>query len=1186
MDEEKVLSYISPSNSINNIPYSNFILPMLIKRKMLNDLYDDNINDDENNEGGGYERKRARKSLYENFELLKEQKLEEHDICIDHFKDMEKYCEKIYELKNIYNFLFNNININYNNYDILYVNKKFCTINCNNMIYDNNLFIDNFIYNLFNYDKMDKGYLLPNDVIKYGKENIHNITHDIYNNNIFLKNKKKTRKNIGRRYLNCISNQLLYIDDLSRHDILLLISFFIQLQNEQKKNEKEERNLENIANINEIKMNIYSLNDIYNYYYKEKMYQCFTCGLRFITSMEKLNHLENHYKKSQYYMNNSEGTSISKSKKRFIYLDHINLPIEVFVCKNYSIFEDFYDNVVTKNMASFNFQGSHVEEQILDDNNDMNNYYNDDENIFYYDEAEEKKKKIIIKDESKNNDNLYFSYHNNQINTHHPHKDKNLKSFLSNNTKNNIQNEIYNIYNMSSHNNNVGNIFNFKKTYNNIDNFFNNKETVHNMINPNMVIDKNKKKRNILNDREKSSNEINFFDYIYGNENTYDVYLSNYYTVTEDNSVLINYINGPTMYRNIMKCLEIKDIYNYKFPSWIPKRSINNFFIKRINELDKDPMSIPKKTNIYTNMLSGRTPGSNYPLNKYNLQDDIIINNNINRNNNLKEKNKKKINVINKKNLWNICTTTHEFYNNKGLCPINVFLNYEKEITVQEETEKIYQNDNDDNKKESDACPFQNSICTQENVENNNVLYSFLNIFNEKYFSHTDIFKNILLFYIRKHYFMITNELKDNVDFNELHSRLFQYIYNNYSKTISIFNINNYKIDTCFLCKQNFSFEYSYEYNDFYYTNVICVDLKNVYENHDMEDIEEETKTNYDIDMSIKRIDHMCDEYIYNNNNNNNNNNSYDIMDTSLYQKHKELNQLWKECNKEMYDNRLTHPELLNNKINKNEINNCPNDNNIKNVNNMNEYDNININNIFNEIKKIIDDNCLVENTIIESSMDYNNNMNIINKKNKKRDNTMNHYNNLFKNLCIPYDTLDTLHRIKKSNITGNTNMTTNNFNNNTTQEEGYTNEEIDNFVKNYDNITNDIKNAVFQSTYQNRCTSKNNKNCFNDIIMSYINNDENKKREHTNIYFPSKNYTYTNFTYFHIQCFKNYIEYSILPYYFLTKLNDKYFKNIILGAITDLYNSYKNICNKNNSTDLKISNFKKKRQFHKRRHF
>lgn len=390
MDEEKLLNYTSPSNSINNIPYSNFILPMLIKRKMINDLYNDNINDDENTGGGIYDRKRARKSLYENFELLKEQKLDEHDICIDHFKDMEKYTEKICELKNIYNFLFNNVNIDYNNYDILYVNKKFCTINCNNIIYNKNIFIDNFIYNLFNYHKIAKGHT-QNDVIKYGKGNLYNVAHDVYNNKYV-----KKKKNIGRRYLNCISNQILYIDDLSRHDILLLISFFIQLQNEQKKNEKEEKNLENIANINEIKMNIYSLNDIYNYYYKEKVYQCFTCGLRFMTSMDKLNHLENHYKKSQFYLNNSERSSFTKSKKRFLYLDHINLPIEVFVCKNYSIFEDFYDNVVTKNMASFNFQGSHIEEQILDDNNDNDSYHNDDEKI-YYEEGEKKKKKMKVK---------------------------------------------------------------------------------------------------------------------------------------------------------------------------------------------------------------------------------------------------------------------------------------------------------------------------------------------------------------------------------------------------------------------------------------------------------------------------------------------------------------------------------------------------------------------------------------------------------------------------------------------------------------------------------------------------------------------------------------------------------------------------------------------------------------------
>ncbi|CZU00282.1 hypothetical protein CYL21_2647 [Plasmodium falciparum NF54] len=1163
MDEEKLLNYTSPSNSINNIPYSNFILPMLIKRKMINDLYNDNINDDENTGGGIYDRKRARKSLYENFELLKEQKLDEHDICIDHFKDMEKYTEKICELKNIYNFLFNNVNIDYNNYDILYVNKKFCTINCNNIIYNKNIFIDNFIYNLFNYHKIAKGHT-QNDVIKYGKGNLYNVAHDVYNNKYV-----KKKKNIGRRYLNCISNQILYIDDLSRHDILLLISFFIQLQNEQKKNEKEEKNLENIANINEIKMNIYSLNDIYNYYYKEKVYQCFTCGLRFMTSMDKLNHLENHYKKSQFYLNNSERSSFTKSKKRFLYLDHINLPIEVFVCKNYSIFEDFYDNVVTKNMASFNFQGSHIEEQILDDNNDNDSYHNDDEKI-YYEEGEKKKK-----DESKNNDSLY-SYLHTKIHTH-PNKDKNQESFLNNNTKN-IQ-EKYNVYNMLSYNNNnnnnndVANLFNFKKTYNNIDNFFHNKETIHNMINPNMAVDKNKKKRNILNDREKGSNEINFFDYIYGNENTYDVYLSNYYTVTEDNSVLINYINGPTMYRNIMKCLEIKDIYNYKFPSWIPKRSINNFFIKRIIEIDKDLIGIQKKTNIFTNILSGRTPSNTFPLNSYNIQDDLNINNNTN--NNLKGKNKKKIDVINKNNLWNICTT-HEFYNSKGLCPINVFLSYQKENTLDHQTEHSDKNDHDD-KEESNNYPMQNSICTQESVENNHVLYSFLNIFNQKYFAQTDIFKNILLFHIRKHYFMIINELKDNIDFNELHSRLFQYIYNNYSKTISIFNINNYKIDTCFLCKENFSFEYSYEYNDFYYTNVICVDLKNVYENDDVEDTEEDANKNYDIDMSIKRIDHMCDEYVYNNN-------SYDIMDKCLYEKHKELNELLYENNKEMSDDAITQVELLNNKMVNNEINECSNHNNIKKVNNINTYDNININNIFTDIKKIIDDNCFLGNTIIESNMDCNFHMNIINKKNKKKDHIMNHYNNLFKNLCIPYDTLDILHRIKKGDITGKTNMTTNNFSNNTTNDEGYTNEEIDNFLKNYDNITNDIKNAVFQSTYHNRSPSKN-KNSFNDIIMSYIYNDENKKKQHSNIFFPSKNYTYTNFTYFHIQCFKNYIEYNILPYYFLTKLNDKYFKNIILGAITDLYNSYKNICNKRNNRDLKISNVKKG-QIHKRRHF
>lgn len=123
----------------------------------------------------------------------------------------------------------------------------------------------------------------------------------------------------------------------------------------------------------------------------------------------------------------------------------------------------------------------------------------------------------------------------------------------------------------------------------------------------------------------------------------------------------------------------------------------------------------------------------------------------------------------------------------------------------------------------------------------------------------------------------------------------------------------------------------------------------------------------------------MCDEYVYNNN-------SYDIMDKCLYEKHKELNELLYENNKEMSDDAITQVELLNNKMVNNEINECSNHNNIKKVNNINTYDNININNIFTDIKKIIDDNCFLGNTIIESNMDCNFHMNIINKKNKKKD--------------------------------------------------------------------------------------------------------------------------------------------------------------------------------------------------------
>ncbi|CRH01339.1 conserved Plasmodium protein, unknown function [Plasmodium relictum] len=1166
MNEEILSKYVS-NNTINNTPYNNYFCTK--KRNKMK--YEDNTEN-------GHVNKKAKLSLYENFELIKKKKLNENDVCIDHFKDMEKYIERIQELKSIYDFLFDD-NLS-NSHDILCVNKKFCSIELNDII-DKNIFFDDppENCNLSNYEKTNINN--TNALIKKKRKegNNKNISENIKENLALVNNINKNEQylqlksdnlTIGKKFLNSVSNQLLYIDDLSMYDVLLLFSFVIQLQNEQKNNEKEERSLEIIANIDEFKTNSYCLKEIYKYYYKERSFQCFTCGLRFYTSLDKLNHIENHYKKNKNYMNSSEKTGIIKNKKNSIYLDHVNLSIEFFICKNYSFLEDLYDNVVTKNSNSINFQNSF-------DSNIKNSFdnYNNINNLLNLKRDSNLNNQINLSSEinfknDKYDSNIEINL-NNQLNLN----DKNKVISNKNNDENNESISFYmNNENISSEENNmctndknIENIFDFTKKCNDIDSFYYSNQ---NVSEKNI---KEKNRTNLENDIKSTSdnnNKINCFDFIYGNQNTYDVYLSKYYTITEDNNVLINYIDGVTMYKNIMKCLEIKDILSYDFPSWIPKRSIDSFFIKRVTEMNQN---IGNQKNV-----------SNISINK--STNNFFTNNN-------SDNNKYKENLGMQNNIWKICTK-NDFYVSKNLSPLNVFLSTsrgfnnksneienvafhkidkknlnnitnfntffkginnnlkENKCILNLEEEQIFTNKHTLKSQQVDIQESKgNDILKSQELYSDsifqNILRSFLNIFNEKYFLQNNVFKHIFLFYLRKSYFLMLKNFENNVEFNEIQSRLFNYIYDNYTQKISIFDINNYHHNKCMLCKEVFSFDYSYEHNDFYYVDVISVDLNNIFE--------DDEKEGYDFNLSADKINEAC-ECIYNEKIydiiNNESNNTEEFFNTEETTKKENI----KECS--LYELHFN---------NKNDI----------------IFNSINIDDFFEDIKNLINENCFLRRSYIESSLDYNYQIKNFKKK-KKKDDFIYHYNNLFKSFCIPYETLDILYKLQKESIEKNKISTQiKDF----YVKKEFVIEEINTFTKNFENIINDITGDLLENSYKNRSKI----NSFKEIIKSYIYYDNKKKNIYSSFYFPSKNYIHTNFTYFHKECFKNYIEYYILPYYFLGKLNDKKFKEIIISTIKNFFNAYENICKfinrdkQNVSHELKKQRIKKEK-IKKRKHF
>ncbi|KAI4836700.1 zinc finger protein [Plasmodium brasilianum] len=1214
---EDILNKYSARNGIYNTPYSSFFNAQ--KRSILEE---DNINNDDD----GHVNKKAKVSVFENFETLKKKKLKENDICIDHFKDMEKYIEEIQELKNIYNFLFSD-NLS-NSYDILSVNRKFCSIECNDDIIDKSIFFDpstECFNNMISYDKScfssyvsnynskalirkkKKKENTSNEGLQKGKEEKLILRSILKSSNMVSTAKKNTNNNddillmqlkgdkstsVGKRFLNSVSNQLLYIDDLSMYDVLLLLSFVSELQNEQKENEKEERNLEIIANIDEFQINAFSLKDIYRYYYKERCFQCFTCGIRFCSSLEKLNHLEIHYKKNRNYMNSSEISSIIKSKKKFIFLDHMNISIEFFICKDYSFFEDLYDNVVTKNSNSFNFHSA------FDFNKKtiyLNNNYDNLKNSSFLKSNVNSSDMINVNNELDGlnnshqcsfprkgrmneglNDNMEIICKNKKTD-----KERTLAYYIMKDYPHNVGNNICLL-----EENNVQMLFNFTKGSNDMDNFFYAKQ------NETGKSGKEKDRRNYIESNDikelgENSNEMNFFDFICENQNTYDVYLSNYYTVTEDNNVLIKYIDGESMYKNIMKCLEIRDITTYEFPSWVPQRSIQNFFVKRITEMYQHVSN----DKIYNNLLIGKNITSAY-MNKYNMDD-------------LKED---KLDV--KNNLWTLCTN-NDFYISRNLFPINIFFStckkkknydlldnaehgsndnpYGEKLKRDEHFHNPFTNytnskkikvELDDKSKEgineSFSTTYQNVMskgsvfienekekkCLGEEQHNPNsneddymIFSSFINIFKEKYFLQTEVFKDILLFYLRKSYFTIynSNNLKNNTDFSEIQSRLFNYIYSNYPIKVPIFDINSYHLNYCFLCKEKFAFDYSYEYNDFYYIDVISVNLNNFF-------FEEDEEGNYNLNKSAKRIDQGSEKDLYNEI-------SCDILDKNINEaqhflkiienKHKENANMKKKIEKKGSSHTISCG------INKND--------------DLLHIDSIDIYDIFDSVKMLIDENCLLRRTIIEPAVNYRNyhqtkNAKHINsaknaknekyakymkytKNSKRKDDSISYYYNLFKKFCIPYETLSVLHNIQKSN---SDNYKINNNQGNPHINKEYVNEEVDKFIENFEKVSYEVTNSILEDIYKK---TKREKNTFNEIIKCYIDDDNKKKENHNNMYFPSKNYTNTNFTYFHNDCFKNYIEYYIFPYYFLRKLDDKILNQIIILSIKSFFNAYQHIC-------------------------
>ncbi|GAW82500.1 hypothetical protein, conserved [Plasmodium gonderi] len=1329
--DEGILSKCSTKNSINNIPYSNFL--MAEKRKLMED--DNNISRYNNI----YMNKRVKVSLFENFESLKKQRLSENDICIDHFKDMDKYINQVKELKDLYNSLFTD-NLK-DEHDLLYVNKKFCSIQCNDII-DRNIFFENSTERsnsgLYNYGK--SVVTLPNDalikkkqinevnidevtsneidtsevdtdeadfrciemyegdrwknlkmerknakikgtIFPKGRRNVNN-TQKINEENLcsYLRYNKRMRT-LGKRVLNCVSNQILYIDDLSMYDILLLVSFVTQLQNEQKENEKEEKNLEVMANIDDFRVNAHSLKEIFRSYYKEKCFQCFTCGIRFSTSLEKLNHLENHYKKNKYYTSSTmEKAGVNRNKKKIIYLDHMSIPIEFFICKDYSIFEDVYENNVTKNCNSFYYNSNFDTE--LKTINVNNNYENVNDFPFLKSSKGEKKAESNFVNQAVGlTADWAYDAAEHAGARHSFVEDSNLEAHLNKvdkfvrnkkeRSQDRCQEETLDFYISSKihkmkeirdtcFDNNAQNLFHFRKNSSEIDHFFWSKWNNDTQRRKNEKKSK-KKFNNIENDENDTSadndnmnndkykeneDEMNFFDFIYGNQNTYDVNLSNYYIVTEDNSVHINYIDGEVMYKNIMKCLEINDINNYEFPSWIPRRSIHNFLIKPVTEIYRQHAN---SSNSYGNISVTKGMGN------------IFMNQYATSNSKLAEKQE----VQN--NIWNLCTNG-DFYLSKHLTPMKVFFplslgeiestRYEKhnnkcvmhtggvgkeadqmgtllkitrtsthkdihdidtkvineERTISYELnpfpdeinqrkgiieKRILREEDQDPLDENERANYSMEDCANnetcesyKNKEKNliiqkNIMQSFLHIFDEKFFLQTSAFIEVFLYYLRDKYFKISHNFKNDKYFNDTQDRLFSYILNNYTQKKPIFDINNYEANKCFLCKENLLFDYSYEYNDFYYTDALSVDLNNLFDAqvqvdgcHNDNDNVNDQENSYSFNFYTRRIDELSDKFIYSEL-------SYDILDEGM----KEAENFFKKI-----ENYSTHLDIGMSQHNEEKnatttmtttTTTTTSDDRLDRKDEEEEapaYSSISMNDLLENVKKIIVDKCMIKRTVIEPSLS--NSQQLKNKNNKKKDDHIHHYRNLFKNLCIPYETLRILHNIQKEENNKNSTISTSQFDIN----QEYANEEIDKFVNYFENVTQQVTNSISESAYKDK---KKDKHIFNHITSCYINDDDEKKENFIHTFFPSKNYLHTNFTCFHNQCFKMYVHYYFFPYYFLTKLDDHVFKKIVISAITNFFKAYQRICVFKNSNmkqtrslcvKRKLSS--KEKQFQRRKYF
>ncbi|CXI93469.1 conserved Plasmodium protein, unknown function [Plasmodium berghei] len=1244
--EDNILNKCNSINSINNAPYSNFIASK--KRNFLKEY----------NYGYDIDRKKLKKSLYENFELLKRKTLNVNDICIDHFKDMENYIEDIEELKSIYNYFFNSSNsVLFDNNDLLYVNKKFCSINFHDIFVNKNIFCDytRACFNNFlnNYDHNDAYNTYNNIQINDKGETIYNGSmhdeNDAHRKNILFFQKKMDKNKItslGKRILNNVSNQLLYIDDLSMYDVLLLLSFVVRLQDEHKKNEKEQKDLEGIANINQLKINFYSLKEIYIYYYKDKTFQCQTCGLRFTTSLDKLNHIENHYKQNYNYISNSDKLNNNKSKKKYIYLDNINLPIEFFVCKYYSYFEDLYNNTITKNSSSFNFNNQFGSTRKIMNTQAPNEIYNYE--MLKKDGEFEKceKEKNILNNSLLNIKHEKYSTENEQINYEEIQnyreelnasldklKKKNIAQYLATNIEVDIKKSNENNPNFIIEKNGVENLFDFSSLKNEIDRFLFLKENEKDKN----INDKSTKSNNIDNDikySDEATKETNFFDFIYGNQNTYDVYLSNYYTLSGDNNVLLNYIDGESMYKNIMKCLEIDD---FKLPSWIPQRSIQTFLIKPIEEIyqNEDDM----KNNI-NSMYS--TPNMCIDNNNVNISYINHSNNNNIKDNNISfaEKNMnelyinnyttKEVGIMNDKvgiqnNLWMIFSKS-DFHMTMKLAPLNILLStsqkYKKilassdygndsfdnncvkdeenhmqiadniyteqhlekseQIKIKKEIkeeknetskikgeikkEKKKKSKIDDthiensykekNKEDSNLINFMSSENFKDEIDDNNALFfSFVNIFSRNNILQINAFNNIFLYYLRDSYFTLFNNLTNDINFIEIKNKLYNYIYNSYAQKAPIFDLNNYHISYCFLCKEKFNYKYSYAYNDYYYTDAISVDLDN--------SLKKENEQTYNFNFNINNINQDAEKSICHNL-------SYDILDTNINEmskfismiilgneKSKEKNSIGEHSDEFICDDLKKYHDIMDSSP-------C-------------------LEHIFNMTKIMLDQNFTFNKTVIEPCVNYNYNSKSCNNNNRKK-NVFNEYNNLYKNFCIPYETMDILYNLRKENESNKVgyindpiyfsslseNVPSININkgNNTNFENNkydaqkfldinreYKNEDIENFAKNYENVMENITSYSLETVYKDR---KEGTNAFNEIIKCYINDSNHKKNQYNHIYFPSKNYLHTNFTYFHNQCFKNYIEYYISPYFFLSKLDEENLNRVILHAIKKFFNVYK----------------------------